>query len=90
MTQLRGKGDYAMAVKTVTLAQIKSLKWARDMAESWKGNQDPESYDEFDAWIAEVDEALRQVRKDRANYRVMLQHAASRAKGKRHGNQKVL
>ena len=61
-----------MSIVTVTWKQIRTLKWARDMAEGWKGNHDPESYDEFDAWIADVDEAIEQVRKDRLRLRKLL------------------
>ena len=59
-------------IHTVTLAQIDDLKWARGMAEDWRGNFDPESYDEFDAWIADVDKAIKAVKRDRKKLRELL------------------
>lgn len=51
--------------ETVSLSQIAALKEAVDMAEAWRGGTDPDSWDEFDEGIAEMREALKQVRKDR-------------------------
>jgi len=51
--------------KTVTLVQINWLNSAIGMAEDWRGNQDPKSYDEFDEWVVSMREALKAVRADR-------------------------
>lgn len=59
-------------IKTLTVKQIRNLTMSRDMAEDWRGNHNPESYDEFDAWIAEIDAALEQVKLDRQRLRAAL------------------
>lgn len=59
-------------IKTVTLAEIRDLKWAREKAAEWKGNTDPESFDEFDEWIADIDKAIKSVERDRKILRSML------------------
>lgn len=62
-----------MKHKTVTLTQIQTLKWARDQTAGWKGNINPDSHDEFDEWIADIDDAIRAVVCDRALLRQLLQ-----------------
>jgi len=57
---------------TLTVEQIKWLRQAINMAEEWKGNHDPESYDEFDSWIAKMRTALKQVTSDRKRLRELL------------------
>ena len=60
------------AIRTVTHENIADLKWARKMAADWRGNQNPETIDEFDGWIADVDVAIRAVIRDRKRLRNIL------------------
>lgn len=61
-----------MTIKTVTLAEIRTLKRARDEADAWKGNHAPESFDEFEAWIATIDAAIESVERDRLRLQGLL------------------
>ena len=61
-----------MLVKTITLTQICDLKWARDRAKEWRGNHNPNEWDDFDQWIDDVNIAIKAVELDRKTLRSIL------------------
>lgn len=58
-----------MKTKSISISQIRDLSQACEMAEAWRGNRDPDTYDEFDAWIRSVRKAIRIVKRDRIRLR---------------------
>ena len=61
-------------IKTITVNQLAWLKWARNRAHDWRGNHNPDYYDNFDAQINLIDEALKQATHDRLTLRAAVDY----------------